>query len=58
MIDITKNYQDVKIYGFAIANFNHTKNFHFLYIVSGAHHQHTSIIFKKKILKLVTSLTL
>jgi len=37
MIDITNNYQDVEIYGFAIDNFNHTKNFHFLYIVSIAH---------------------
>ena len=53
MIDITKNYQDVKIYDLAIANFNHTKNFHFLYIVSGAHHQHTYLIFKKKYINLL-----
>jgi len=53
MIDITKNYQDVKIYCFAIANFNHTKNFHFLYIMSGAHHQHTSLTFKKKYINLL-----
>jgi len=53
MIDITKNYQDVKIYGFAIANFNHTKFFHFLYIMSGAHHQHTSLTFKKKYINLL-----
>ena len=53
MIGITKNYQDVKIYDFAIANFNHTKNFHFLYIVSGAHHQHTSLTFKKKYINLL-----
>jgi hypothetical protein len=54
MIDITKNYHDVKIYDLAIANFNHTKNFHFLYIVSGAHHQHTSLTFKKKYITSVT----
>ena len=59
MIGITKSYQDVEIYGFAIANFNHTKNFHVLYIVSTAHS--TSIHFshfQEKIHKLVTSLTL
>jgi len=50
---MTKNYQNVKIYAFAIANFNHTKNFHFLSIVSGAHHQHTYLIFKKKYLNLL-----
>ena len=53
MIGITNNYQDVKIYDFAIANFNHTKNFHFLYIVSDAHHQHTSVTFKKKYINLL-----
>ena len=36
MIGITKNYRDIEIYGFAIVNFKHTKNFHFLYIVSTA----------------------
>jgi len=39
MIGITKNYQDVKIYGFAI--------------VSGALHQHTSLTFKKKYINLL-----
>ena len=59
MIDITKNYQDVKIYDFAIANFNHTKIFHFLYIVSTAHSTSTHFShFQEKIHKLVTSLTL
>jgi len=53
MIGITKNYQDVKIYDFAIANFNHTRNFHFLYIVSGAHHQQTYLTFKKKYINLL-----
>jgi len=49
MIGITKHYQDVKMYGFAIANFNHTKNFHFLYIVAlHTLHRHTSLTFKKK----------
>jgi len=53
MIGITKNYQDVKIYDLAIANFNHPKHFHFLYIVSGAHYQHTSLTFKKKYINLL-----
>ena len=53
MIGITNNYQDVKIYNFVIADFNHTKNFHFLYTVSGAHHQHISLTFKKKYINLL-----
>jgi len=59
MIDITKNFQDVKIHGFAIANFNHTKNFHFLYIILWAVHTTNTLLSpSKKIHKLVTSLTL
>jgi len=51
--------QDVKIYDFVIANFNHTKNFHFLYIVSTAHSTPTHFShFQEKIHKLVASLTL
>jgi len=59
MIGITKNYQDVKIYSFVIASFNHTKNFHFLYTVSTAQSTPTHFShFQEKINKLVTSLTL
>ena len=57
MIDITKNYQDVKIYDFVIANFNHQKFPLPLYCercTSPTHFSH----FQEKIHKLVTSLTL
>ena len=57
MIDITKNYQDVKIYGFAIANFNHTKFSFPLYCERCTPPTHLSH-FQEKTHKLITSLAL